>query len=513
MEREVRVRFAPSPTGPLHIGGVRTALYNFLLAKKTGGKMILRIEDTDQNRFVPGAEDYIRESLEWCGIELDESPWKGGPYAPYRQSERKPMYMQYALQLVNDGHAYYAFDTAEELEEMRERLKAAKVATPQYNAITRMTMKNSLTLPEDEVTKRLESGDPYVIRLKVPRKEEVRLKDMIRGWVMVHSSAIDDKVLMKSDGMPTYHLANIVDDHLMKITHVIRGEEWLPSAPLHVLLYRYLGWEDTMPEFAHLPLLLKPDGNGKLSKRDGDKLGFPVFPLRWQDPNTGEVSSGYRESGYLPEAFTNFLAFLGWNPGTQQELFSMDELIQEFTVERIGKSGTRFDIQKARWFNEQYLRAKPDSELAGYLIKALEEHSISTTQEKAEKIAGLMKERVSFPQDFWKEAEYFFVAPEEYSEKVASKKWNSQSVAVFEDFKNELPSLENFNADTIKELLLNVLERHGMKIGQVMQALRLAVTGAEAGPDLMHIIEVIGREETMQRIETAISKLNSYVSE
>ncbi|ARS37097.1 glutamate--tRNA ligase [Pontibacter actiniarum] len=512
MEREVRVRFAPSPTGPLHIGGVRTALYNFLLAKKTGGKMILRIEDTDQNRFVPGAEDYIRESLEWCGIELDESPWSGGPYAPYRQSERKPMYMQYALQLVNDGHAYYAFDTAEELEEMRERLKAAKVATPQYNAITRATMKNSLTLPEDEVKKRLESGDPYVIRLKVPRKEEVRLKDMIRGWVMVHSSSIDDKVLMKSDGMPTYHLANIVDDHLMKITHVIRGEEWLPSAPLHVLLYRYLGWEDTMPEFAHLPLLLKPDGNGKLSKRDGDKLGFPVFPLRWQDPVTGEISSGYRESGYLPEAFINFLAFLGWNPGTSQEIFSMEELANEFSVERIGKSGTRFDIQKARWFNEQYLRAKPDNELAGYLIKALAEHNITTTPEKAEKIAGLMKERVSFPQDFWQEAKYFFVAPEEYSEKVASKKWNSQSVAVFEDFKNELPSLENFNADTVKELLMSVLERHGMKIGQVMQALRLAVTGAEAGPDLMHIIEVIGREETIKRIDTATSKLSSYLS-
>ncbi|GAB3825507.1 glutamate--tRNA ligase [Pontibacter rugosus] len=512
MEREVRVRFAPSPTGALHIGGVRTALYNFLLARKTGGKMILRIEDTDQTRFVPGAEDYIRESLEWCGIELDESPWKGGPYAPYRQSERKPIYMQYAQQLIDAGHAYYAFDTAEELDAMRERLKAAKVATPQYNAITRMTMKNSLTLPEDEVKRRLDSGDPYVIRLKVPRKEEVRLQDMIRGWVMVHSSAIDDKVLMKSDGMPTYHLANIVDDHLMKITHVIRGEEWLPSAPLHVLLYRYLGWEDTMPQFAHLPLLLKPDGNGKLSKRDGDKLGFPVFPLHWVDPNTGEKSTGYRESGYLPDAFVNFLAFLGWNPGTQQEIFSMDELIQEFTVERIGKSGTRFDIQKARWFNEQYLRAKPDSELAGYLMEALKEHNITTTHQTAEKVAGLMKERVSFPQDFWKEAQYFYVAPTEYSEKVASKKWNSQSVAVFEDFKNELLSLQDINADTVKELLNSILERHGMKIGQVMQALRLAVTGAEAGPDLMQIIEVLGKEETAQRIETAISKLSSYAT-
>ncbi|MEJ8757595.1 glutamate--tRNA ligase [Pontibacter sp. H259] len=512
MEREVRVRFAPSPTGPLHIGGVRTALYNYLLARKTGGKMILRIEDTDQNRFVPGAEDYIRQSLEWCGIELDESPWNGGPYAPYRQSERKPMYMQYAMQLIEAGHAYYAFDTAEELDAMRERLKAAKVATPQYNAITRATMRNSLTMPEDEVKKLLESGAPYVIRLKVPRKEEIRLKDLIRGWVMVHSSSIDDKVLMKSDGMPTYHLANIVDDHLMKITHVIRGEEWLPSAPLHVLLYRYLGWEDTMPEFAHLPLLLKPDGNGKLSKRDGDKLGFPVFPLHWQDPFTGEISSGYREAGYLPDAFVNFLAFLGWNPGTQQEIFSMEELANEFTVERIGKSGTRFDIQKARWFNEQYLRAKPDAELANFLLTALEEHNIACTHEKATKVAGLMKERVSFPQDFWKEAAYFFVAPEEYSEKVASKKWNAQSVAVFEDFKNELPTIADFNADSVKELLTTILERHGMKIGQVMQALRLAVTGAEAGPDLMQIIEIIGREETITRIETAIAKLSQYAT-
>ncbi|MDX5442680.1 MAG: glutamate--tRNA ligase [Hymenobacteraceae bacterium] len=512
MEREVRVRFAPSPTGPLHIGGVRTALYNYLFARKMGGKMILRIEDTDQTRFVPGAENYIFESLEWCGIELDESPVHGGPHAPYRQSERKPMYMQYALQLVEAGHAYYAFDTAEELDAMRERLKAAKVATPQYNAITRATMKNSLTLPEDEVKRRLESGEPYVIRLKVPRKEEIRLNDLIRGWVMVHSSAVDDKVLMKSDGMPTYHLANIVDDHLMGITHVIRGEEWLPSAPLHVLLYRYLGWEDTMPQFAHLPLLLKPDGNGKLSKRDGDKLGFPVFPLNWNDPNSGELSSGYREAGYMPEAFINFLALLGWNPGTQQEIFSMQELIDAFSIERIGKSGTRFDIQKARWFNEQYLRAKPNEELAHYLLGALHEHGMDCPLEKAEKIVGLMKERVTFPQDFWREAAYFFVAPTEYNEKVASKKWNAQVASVFEEYKNELATLEPFTAVTVKETLMNLLEKHGMKIGQVMQALRLAVTGLEAGPDLMEIIEVIGRDETTRRIENALEKLQVYVA-
>ncbi|GAB2543800.1 glutamate--tRNA ligase [Rufibacter soli] len=509
MEREVRVRFAPSPTGPLHIGGVRTALYNYLFAKKMGGKMLLRIEDTDQNRFVPGAEQYIFDSLEWCGIQLDESPIHGGPHAPYRQSERKPMYMEYALQLVNAGHAYYAFDTAEELEAMRERLKAAKVATPQYNAITRATMKNSLTLPEDEVKRRLESGDPYVIRLKVPRKEEIRLKDMIRGWVMVHSSAIDDKVLMKSDGMPTYHLANIVDDHLMEITHVIRGEEWLPSAPLHVLLYRYFGWEDTMPEFAHLPLLLKPDGNGKLSKRDGDKLGFPVFPLNWVDPVTGEQSSGYREAGYLPEAFVNFLAFLGWNPGTQQELFTLDELIEAFSIERIGKSGTRFDIQKARWYNEQYLRAKPDAELAQYLLAALPQ-GISCSEDRAEKIVGLMKERVTYPQDFWKEAVYFFEAPTQYNEQVAAKKWSAAGAGAFEQFKNELATLPDFNAETVKALLLQVLERNGLKIGQVMQALRIALTGVEAGPDLMAIIEIIGREETELRIEAALSKLAQY---
>jgi glutamyl-tRNA synthetase len=477
-----------------------------------GGKMLLRIEDTDQNRFVPGAEQYIFEALAWCGIQLDESPNNPGPHAPYRQSERKPMYMDYALKLVQDGHAYYAFDTSEELDAMRERLKAAKVATPQYNSITRNTMRNSLTLPEDEVKELLENGTPYVIRLKVPRKEEIRLKDMIRGWVMVHSSSIDDKVLMKSDGMPTYHLANIVDDHLMEITHVIRGEEWLPSAPLHVLLYRYLGWEDTMPEFAHLPLLLKPDGNGKLSKRDGDKLGFPVFPLQWMDPFTNEKSSGYRESGYLPEAFVNFLAFLGWNPGTHQELFTMEELAEAFSIERIGKSGTRFDINKARWFNEQYLRAKPDTELAQFLLQALEEHNISCTEEKAIKIANAMKERVTFPQDFWREAAYFFVAPEEYNEQVATKKWNAAAVGVFEDFRDQLSTLPEFTADNIKALLLQVLEQRGMKIGQVMQALRLALTGLEAGPDLMAIIEIIGREETANRIDAAIARLHTYAA-
>src|SRR5688572_17932487 len=404
--REVRVRFAPSPTGALHIGGVRTALYNYLLARKLNGTMILRIEDTDQNRFVPGAEEYIRKSLEWVGIKIDEGVGIGGPHAPYRQSERKEIYRQYAQQLIDSGSAYYAFDTEPELEAMRERLKAAGVAIQQYNSITRMEMRNSLTLKPEEVKALIESGYPYVIRLKVPRKEEVRLNDLIRGWVMVHSSQIDDKVLMKSDGMPTYHLANVVDDYLMKISHVIRGEEWLPSAPLHVLLYKYFGWEDVMPQFAHLPLLLKPDGNGKLSKRDADQLGFPIFPLTWTDPNSKEVAVGYREAGYLPDALINFLAFLGWNPGTTQELFSMDQLIEAFQIERINKAGAKFDFHKAQWFNQQYLKSKSDNELAQFLLQSLKKENISCPEDKAVKIAAIMKERVTFPKDFWEQGKF-----------------------------------------------------------------------------------------------------------
>ncbi|WP_426489835.1 glutamate--tRNA ligase [Hymenobacter sp. 102] len=511
MEREVRVRFAPSPTGPLHIGGVRTALYNYLLARKLGGKMLLRIEDTDQNRFVPGAEQYIMDSLRWCGIEIDEGIEQGGPHAPYRQSERKPMYRQYADQLIRDGYAYYAFDTPEELDAMRARLTAAKVPNPQYNSITRAQMRNSLTLPAEEVQQLLDSGAPYVIRLKVPRKEEVRFNDLIRGWVVVHSSSIDDKVLMKSDGMPTYHLANIVDDHLMEITHVIRGEEWLPSAPLHVLLYRYLGWESTMPQFAHLPLLLKPDGTGKLSKRDGDKLGFPVFPLEFhgKDAETGEptVSSGYRESGYLPEAFINFLAFLGWNPGTQQELFTMDELIEAFSIERVSKSPARFDQNKVRWYNEQYLRAKPDTELAQYLTDELSKQGISVPAGQAEPIAALVKERATFPADLAKEAQLFFQRPTSYDEQVISKKWNAQVSAALAAFAAQLPATTDASADGIKALLTQVLEAQGLKIGQVLQALRVAVTGNAAGPDLMHIMHILGPQETAARIQAAVAAL------
>jgi glutamyl-tRNA synthetase len=506
--REVRVRFAPSPTGPLHIGGVRTALYNYLFARKFNGKMILRIEDTDQNRFVPGAEDYIQKALKWVGIEIDEGPTQGGPHVPYKQSERKPMYRQYAEKLIAEGNAYYAFDTEEEIDAMKERLKAAKVVSPSYNMVTRMQMTNSLTLPEDEVKRRLDAGMPYVIRLKVPRKEEIRLNDMIRGWVVVHSSTIDDKVLLKSDGMPTYHLANIVDDHLMNISHVIRGEEWLPSAPLHVLLYRFLGWESTMPQFAHLPLLLKPDGNGKLSKRDADAGGFPVFPMDWIDPATQNTWIGFKEQGYLQEATVNFLAFLGWNPGNQKEMFTMDELIQEFSVERIGKSGTKFDINKAKWYNQQYLRLKSDLELKEMLEIELNKNNVSFDPSKTAEIAQLLKERATFPIDMWNEGQFFFSEPKSYDEKVSTTKWTQEAVDFMKAFTLALNNDTNeVNAENIKHLFHQVLEEKNLKIGKVMQAVRLAITGVGAGPDLMHIIAILGKSETSNRIQNAINKL------
>ena len=508
MNREVRVRFAPSPTGALHIGGVRTALYNYLFAKKMGGKFLLRVEDTDQTRFVPGAEDYIKDSLEWLGISPVESPWNPGECGPYRQSERKPMYLQYALDLVESGHAYYAFDTPEELEAMRERLTAARVVQPQYNSITRTQMKNSLTLPAEEVKARLASGDPYVIRVKIPRNEEVRLNDMIRGWVLVHSSTLDDKVLMKSDGMPTYHLANIVDDHLMAITHVIRGEEWLPSAPLHVLLYKFFGWGDTMPQFAHLPLLLKPDGNGKLSKRDGDKLGFPVFPLNWVDPFTGEKASGFREAGYLPNAFLNFLAFLGWNPGDERELFTLDELVEAFSIERIGKSGNKFDIAKAKWYNEQYLRVKPNSELVDFLVAGAKEEGLEVPADKTEAILNLVKGRVTFPADLWTESKFVVTAPTEFDQDIAAKKWNADAANLLEAYATALDAFKgSFDATTAKSLLESTAEAEGIKLGKVMQAVRLAATGSGAGPDLMEVFAILGTDEVAKRIRFALSKL------
>lgn len=512
MEREVRVRFAPSPTGALHIGGVRTALYNYLFARKHGGKMLLRIEDTDQTRFVPGAEDYIQEALKWVGIELDESPWTGGPNAPYRQSERKPSYMQYALRLVEEGKAYYAFDTSEELDAMRKRLEAAKVVSPAYNAITRAQMKNSLTLPEDEVKAKLASGEPYVIRIKVPRKEEIRFHDLIRGWVMVHSSTLDDKVLMKSDGMPTYHLANIVDDHLMNISHVIRGEEWLPSAPTHVLLYRYLGWETTMPQFAHLPLLLKPDGNGKLSKRDGDMHGFPVFPLEWKNPESGDPVRGFREDGYLPEAVVNFLALLGWNPGNNQETFTMEELIKEFSLEKINKSGAKFDINKAKWFNQHYLKQKPDAYLAEKLTSGLAEKKITVAPEKAEKIVHLLKERVVFDKELAGEALFFFEAPSSFSEEAIKAKWSTEAATVAHELLSKIPSLPDFSAAEVKHLAHQIIEEKGYKLGKVMPAVRLLLTGATSGPDLMEIMEVLGKEEVLQRLKTGLEKVSQLAT-
>ena len=505
--REVRVRFAPSPTGALHIGGVRTALYNYLLARKHNGTMILRIEDTDQGRYVPGAEDYILRSLEWAGIKIDEGVGVGGPHAPYRQSERKPLYRQYAQKLVDEGNAYYAFDTEADLDAMR---KASPNA--QYDGVTRLKMKNSLTLSAEEVSQKLTAGEKYVIRLKVPAAEEVHINDLIRGEVVVNSSQVDDKVLMKSDGMPTYHLANVVDDYLMKISHVIRGEEWLPSAPLHVLLYRYLGWEKEMPQFAHLPLLLKPDGNGKLSKRDADKMGFPIFPLNWTDPATGELAKGFRENGYLPEAMINFLAFLGWNPGTEQEIFSINELIQEFTIERIGKAGAKFDIQKAQWFNQQYIRNKPDEELIVYLMSALNVQNIETTLEKAKKIVSVMKERVTFPNDFWEQGKLFFIAPTTFDEQIVAKKWNDDAVKVLQSYKDEIKSASPITASTAKDLLEKVTSSLGIKTGQILQVLRMSLTGGSSGPDLMMTIEILGNAEVEKRIAFALETLKIKIA-
>ena len=511
-ERPVRVRFAPSPTGPLHIGGVRTALYNYLLARKHGGTMILRIEDTDQNRFVPGAEQYIMESLKWVGIEIDEGIEQGGPHAPYRQSERKPMYAQYAYDMIDKGYAYYAFDTEEDIEQMRKRLEASKMQ-PAYDSVSRMSMKNSLTLPADEVKARLDRGDNYVIRIKLPRKEEVRFHDVIRGWVVVNTSTMDDKVLLKGDGMPTYHLANVVDDYLMGISHVIRGEEWLPSAPLHVMLYRYLGWEDVMPEFAHLPLLLKPEGNGKLSKRDGDRLGFPVFPLQWTDPKTNEVSSGYKESGYYPEAVTNMLALLGWHPSGNQEMFSMQELIAEFSLERVSKSGAKFDLQKALWFNQQYLQQKPLNEQYEILKPLIEAKGYDACQEYVEQVVVLMREKVQFVKDVVEEGYYFFESPKQYDEEVVRKKWKAETNAHILGLAQAFEALAaDANAEAYENAFKSYCETAGIKTGEVLQPLRVAVSGAPMGPPIWEMIALIGREYVLPRLREAAAKIQPLVA-
>ena len=506
-QKEVRVRFAPSPTGPLHIGGVRTALYNYLFAKKHGGKMVLRIEDTDQNRFVEGAEDYILESLNWCGIEFDEGIHKGGPYGPYKQSERKETYREYALRLVQSGSAYYAFDTPEELESLRKKLEAEKAQNTSYSSFCRMEMVNSLTLTEAEVQSKIDTGIPYVIRFKMPEDEEVRFTDIIRGDVIVNTSTLDDKVLFKSDGMPTYHLANIVDDYLMKISHVIRGEEWLPSLPLHVLLYKALEWEDSMPEFAHMPLTLKPDGKGKLSKRDGDRLGFPVFPLKWKNPQTGEIYSGYRDSGYFPEAFINILAFLGWNPGTEQEIFSMDELIQAFTLERVGKAGSRFDPEKAKWYNHQYLVTKSNDELAKLYQPILKEKNISVDNDFVSSIVGLIKERANFVKDFWDQSFYFFEAPVEYDAKMIKKGWKDNTSEILNTFLLISERLEEYTFNNLGIAVKSVLEEKEIGMGQLMMPLRLVLVGSGKGPGMIEIMELLGREEVNNRVRTGINNI------
>ncbi|MCH7514140.1 MAG: glutamate--tRNA ligase [Bacteroidetes bacterium] len=513
MNKHVRVRFAPSPTGPLHIGGLRTALYNFLFAKKHNGTFVLRIEDTDRSRYVPGAEEYIINSLEWCGLIPDESPGRGGDFGPYRQSERKERYAGFARELVENGHAYYAFDTPEELEEARKRLHNDKGIPFQYNVFTRPQMKNSLTMSDEETTTLLASQAPFVVRLKVPENEKVELHDLIRGIVTVRTEEIDDKILMKSDGMPTYHMANVVDDHLMQITHVIRGEEWLPSTPLHVLIYRYLGWENTMPEFAHLPLLLKPEGKGKLSKRDGLKHGYPVFPLEWDDPQSGETLTGFKESGYLPDAFINFLALLGWNPGTEQEIFSLEELSQAFSIDRIGKGGAKFDINKAKWFNQQYLKIKSTHELAGYLNASLTREGVEFPGDKAGQVADIMRDRITFPDDIWLKGQFFLKQPAEYNEKVVREKWTRENVQVLSDYAGALTKLETVSEEKAKGTLEVVLELNKVAIGKVMQALRVALTGEGGGPDLMRIISILGPSECSNRLRTAIEILDDHVKD
>lgn len=502
-ERKVRVRFAPSPTGPLHIGGVRTALYNYLFARQHGGDLVFRIEDTDSHRFVPGAEEYIIESFRWLGIKFDEGVSFGGNHGPYRQSERRAIYKKYVDQLLADGKAYIAFDTPEQLE-----AKRAAVQNFQYDARTRQEMTNSLTLPKEEVERRIADGEQYVVRFKVEPGIEVHVNDMIRGDVKIKSDILDDKVLYKSaDELPTYHLANIVDDHLMEITHVIRGEEWLPSAPLHVLLYRAFGWEDTMPTFAHLPLLLKPEGKGKLSKRDGDRLGFPVFPLEWHDPKTGDISSGYRESGYFPEAVVNFLALLGWNPGTEQELFSLDELVEQFDIHKCSKSGAKFDYQKGMWFNHEYILRKSNEEIARLFAPIVANNGVDESMERITKVVSMMKDRVSFVKDLWPLCSFFFIAPLEYDEKTVKKRWKADSTKVMTELAEVLEGIDDFSVEGQEPIVMKWVEEKGYKLGDVMNAFRLALVGIGKGPGMFDISAFLGKEETLARLRKAVEVL------
>lgn len=502
-ERKVRVRFAPSPTGALHIGGVRTALYNYLFARQHGGDFVFRIEDTDSNRFVPGAEEYIIESFRWLGIKFDEGVSFGGEHGPYRQSERRAIYRKYVDQLLDAGKAYIAFDTPEELEAKRQEIKNF-----QYDAHTRMMMRNSLTLPAEEVERLIADGNQYVVRFKIEPGEDVHVNDMIRGDVVIKSDILDDKVLYKSaDELPTYHLANIVDDHLMEISHVIRGEEWLPSAPLHVLLYRAFGWEDTMPRFAHLPLLLKPDGKGKLSKRDGDRLGFPVFPLEWHDPKTGEVSNGFREQGYFPEAVINFLALLGWNPGTEQEMFTLDELVEQFYITKCSKAGARFDYQKGIWFNHEYILRKSNEEISKLFAPIVAGNGIDESMERITKVVSMMKDRVSFVKELWPLCSFFFIPPTEYDEKTVRKRWKENSAQVMGELAEVLEGIDDFSLENQEHIVMAWVESKGYKLGDVMNAFRLTLVGEGKGPGMFDISAFLGKEETLRRLRRAIEVL------
>ena len=510
MENKVRVRFAPSPTGPLHIGGVRTALFNYLFARQNGGAMILRIEDTDSNRFVPGAEDYINEALQWLGIGIDEGVREGGNYGPYKQSERRDIYRKYVKQLLDDGKAYIAFDTPEELDAKRQ-----EIANFQYDAKTRGMMRNSLTLPKEEVDRLIAAGEKYVVRILIEPNQDVKVNDLIRGEVTVNSSVVDDKVLYKSaDDLPTYHLANIVDDHLMEVSHVIRGEEWLPSAPLHVLLYEAFGWKDSMPQFVHLPLLLKPDGKGKLSKRDGDRLGFPVFPLEWHDPVSGDISSGYRERGYLPQAVVNFLALLGWNPGTDQEIFSMDELIKQFSFDHCSKKGAKFDFEKGKWFNHEYLINMDDDKLAELFKPELTKHGVDASQYSDEYIThavGLIKSRISFVGDIWENAKFFFVAPTEYAPKDIKKRWKEDTPETMHRLIDVIKGIDDMTSANAEEIVLSWIKDNELHMGNVMNAFRLTVVGECKGPHMFDIAELMGKDEIIARIERGIENIKPVI--
>lgn len=503
--RRVRVRFAPSPTGPLHIGGVRTALFNYLFARQHGGDLILRIEDTDSNRFVSGAEEYIIEAFEWLGITFDEGVGIGGNYGPYRQSERREIYRKYVDQLVEEGKAYYAFDTPEELERKRK-----EVPNFQYDATTRMEMRNSLVMDRTEWEQLIVDGTQYTVRFKVEAGQDIVVDDLIRGKIHVKSDILDDKVLYKSaDELPTYHLANIVDDHLMEVSHVIRGEEWLPSAPLHVLLYEALGWRDSMPSFAHLPLLLKPEGKGKLSKRDGDRLGFPVFPLEWHDPKTGDVSAGYRESGYFPEAVINFLALLGWNPGTEQEIFSMEELVNTFDIEKCSKSGARFDYQKGVWFNHEYILRKSDDEIARDFAAIVAGNGVEETFERVKEVVHMMKDRVNFVKELWPLCSFFFIAPTSYDEKTVKKRWKPYSTQQMTELIEVLKDIDNFSVEGQEPIVEQWIADNGYKMGDIMNAFRLTLVGVGKGPGMFDISAFLGKEETIKRLRKAIEVLPS----